>query len=37
MGAIGLEVRGQSVASVVKGDRDADVGKVYGLYGVSRW
>jgi NAD(P)-dependent dehydrogenase (short-subunit alcohol dehydrogenase family) len=37
MGATEPEVEGQSVAFVVKGDRDADVGKVCGLYRVSPW
>ena len=31
------EVRGQSIASVVKGDGHADVGKVCGLYRVFPW
>jgi NAD(P)-dependent dehydrogenase (short-subunit alcohol dehydrogenase family) len=37
MGATEPEVGGQAVASVVKGEKDADMGKVTGLYGVTPW
>lgn len=36
-GAVEEWVGGERVASVVRGDRDADVGKVCGEYGVSPW
>ena len=36
-GALEADVGGERVATVVKGERDADVGKVCGVYGVSPW
>jgi NAD(P)-dependent dehydrogenase (short-subunit alcohol dehydrogenase family) len=36
-GAPGADVGGNTVAEVVKGERDADVGRVVGRYGVSPW
>lgn len=37
VGAPGADVGGKTVAEVVKGERDADLGKVVGRYGVSPW
>jgi NAD(P)-dependent dehydrogenase (short-subunit alcohol dehydrogenase family) len=37
MGASDADVGGARVASVVRGDRDADVGRVCGEYGVLPW
>ena len=37
MGALGPDVGGKLYASVVKGERDADVGRVVGTYGVREW
>lgn len=37
LGAPGPEVGGELVAGVVRGDRDADIGKVVGRYGVGPW
>jgi hypothetical protein len=36
-GAVEPEVGGERVACVVGGDRDEDVGRVCGEYGVSPW
>ncbi|MCJ1249169.1 hypothetical protein MMC30_006392 [Trapelia coarctata] len=36
-GAMEPEVGGERIATVIKGERDADVGKVCGVYGVSPW
>jgi hypothetical protein len=36
-GAVEPEVGGERIATVVRGDRDADVGRVCGEYGVSPW
>ena len=36
-GALEADAGGERVATVVKGERDADVGKVCGVYGVSPW
>ncbi|KZV99378.1 putative carbonyl reductase [Exidia glandulosa HHB12029] len=36
-GAVAPEVGGERIAAVVRGDRDADVGRVCGEYGVSPW
>jgi NAD(P)-dependent dehydrogenase (short-subunit alcohol dehydrogenase family) len=36
-GAVEEWVGGERIASVVRGDRDADVGRVCGEYGVSPW
>ena len=36
-GAAEPEVGGERIATVVRGDRDADVGKVCGDYGISPW
>lgn len=36
-GALEPEVGGERIACVVRGDRDADVGRVCGEYGVSPW
>ncbi|MCJ1460667.1 hypothetical protein MMC28_011049 [Mycoblastus sanguinarius] len=36
-GAPGADVGGGTVAEVIKGERDADVGRVVGRYGVSPW
>lgn len=36
-GAMEPEVGGERVATVIKGERDADVGKVCGVYGISPW
>ncbi|KAJ7464830.1 putative short chain dehydrogenase/reductase [Mycena galericulata] len=36
-GAVEPEVGGERIACVVRGDRDADVGRVCGFYGVSPW
>jgi NAD(P)-dependent dehydrogenase (short-subunit alcohol dehydrogenase family) len=37
LGAPGADVGGRTVAEVVKGERDADLGRVVGRYGVSPW
>lgn len=37
LGAPGPEVGGELVASVIRGERDADVGKVIGRYGTGEW
>jgi hypothetical protein len=36
-GGVEGHVGGERIASVVKGERDADVGRVCGVYGVSPW
>ncbi|KAJ7464818.1 hypothetical protein B0H11DRAFT_2051512, partial [Mycena galericulata] len=36
-GAVEPEIGGERIACVVRGDRDADVGRVCGSYGVSPW
>jgi len=36
-GGMEPEVGGERIATVVRGDRDEDVGKVCGVYGVSPW
>jgi NAD(P)-dependent dehydrogenase (short-subunit alcohol dehydrogenase family) len=37
LGAPGADVWGRTVAEVVKGERDGDLGRVVGRYGVSPW
>lgn len=37
LGAPEADVGGGTVAEVVKGERDADMGRVVGRYGVSPW
>lgn len=37
LGAPGPEVGGELVASVIRGDRDVDVGRVVGRYGIGEW
>ena len=36
-GGVEGHVGGERIATVVKGERDADVGRVCGVYGVSPW
>jgi len=36
-GALEPEVGGERIATVIRGDRDADAGRVCGEYGVSPW
>jgi NAD(P)-dependent dehydrogenase (short-subunit alcohol dehydrogenase family) len=36
-GAVGEDVGGERIAVVVRGERDADIGRVCGEYGVSPW
>lgn len=36
-GAVAPEMGGERIATVIRGDRDADVGKLCGEYGVSLW
>ena len=37
LGALEPEVGGELYASVVRGERDGDVGRVVGTYGVREW